>query len=111
MAFNSAKNLIAGITGASPAQFDNWRSAWRATVTSGSNESLLAFIAREQGLSEDVFVQKLAAAIGWPYLDLHQHTVPTDARNKISTKVAFQYSILPGGLSGRLAANCRERSV
>ncbi|MGO8767146.1 MAG: GspE/PulE family protein [Limisphaerales bacterium] len=95
MAFNSVKSLVASVAGGSPAQFDNWRKAWRAAVTGGSNDALLAFIAREQGLSEDAFVQKLASAIGWPYLDLHKHTVPSEARNKISTKVAFQYSILP----------------
>jgi type II secretion system protein E len=95
MAFSSAKNLVSSVVGGSPAQFDNWQTAWRAAVASGSNEALLTFIAREQGLSEDVFVQKLAAAIGLPYLDLPKHTVPTEARNKISTKIAFQYSILP----------------
>jgi len=95
MAFSSAKNLVASVVGASPAQFDNWRTAWRAAVASGSNESLLTFVAREQGLSEEVFTHKLADAIGWPCLDLPKHTVPNEARNKISTKIAFQYSILP----------------
>src|SRR6185369_13531196 len=34
-------------------------------------------------------------ALNWPYLDLPKVTVPAEARNRISTKVAFQYSILP----------------
>ncbi len=46
-------------------------------------------------MAEDVFLQRLAASLGWPYLDLPKLTVPTEARNKISTKVAFQYSVLP----------------
>ena len=100
MAFGPAKNLIATVSGATPARFDDWRKAWRAAATGGSTEPLLTFIARESGMAEDVFLQKLAAAIGWPFVDLHKHTVPTEARNKISTKVAFQYSVLPAAVNG-----------
>jgi type II secretion system protein E len=100
MAFSSAKNLIATVADATPAQFDDWRKAWRAATTGGSTEPLLTFIARERGLAEDVFLQKLAGAIGWPFIDLHKHTVPAEARNKISTKVAFQYSVLPAAVNG-----------
>jgi len=99
MAFNSAKNLITTAAEATPAQFDDWRKAWRAAATGGSTEPLLTFIARERGVAEDVFLQKLAAAIGWPFVDLHKHTVPAEARNKISTKVAFQYSVLPAAVN------------
>jgi type II secretion system protein E len=100
MAFSSAKNLIATVADATPAQFDDWRKAWHTAATGGSTEPLLTFIARERGVAEDVFLQKLAAAIGWPFVDLHKHTVPAEARNKISTKVAFQYSVLPTAVNG-----------
>ena len=40
-------------------------------------------------------MQKLAGVLGWPFLELRSVTIPTEARNKISTKVAFQYSVLP----------------
>jgi len=76
-------------------QFDEWNKAWKVAVESGSQESLLAFICRERGLAEDVFLQKLAQAMNWPYLDLPKLKVPAEARNRISTKVAFQYSVLP----------------
>ncbi len=99
MAFSSAKNLIATVADATPKQFDDWRKSWRAATTGGSTEPLLTFIARERGVAEDVFLQKLAAAIGWPFIDLHKHTVPVEARNKISTKVAFQYSVLPAAVN------------
>jgi len=46
-------------------------------------------------LTEEGFLQRLAQALNWPYLDLPKVTVPAEARNRISTKVAFQYSILP----------------
>jgi type II secretion system protein E len=100
MAFSSAKNLIATVADATPRQFDDWRKSWRAATTGGSIEPLLTFVARERGVAEDIFLQKLAAAIGWPFIDLHKHTVPPEARNKISTKVAFQYSVLPAAVNG-----------
>jgi hypothetical protein len=95
MGFSSIKNLVASVAEATPAQFDDWRKAWRAAVDNGSTESLLTFIARERGVAEDVFLQRLATALGWPYVDLHKHTIPPEARNKLSTKVAFQYSSCP----------------
>ncbi len=80
---------------ATPAQFDEWNKAWKVAVANGSQETLLAFICRERGLAEDVFLQKLAQALNWPYLDLPKTSVAAEARNRISTKVAFQYSVLP----------------
>jgi type II secretion system protein E len=100
MAFSSAKNLVASVVEASPAQFDDWRAAWRNSVNGGSTEPLLTFIARERGVAEDVFMQKLAVAVGWPFLDLPKHVVPAEARNKISTKIAFQYSVFPAAVNG-----------
>jgi len=99
MGFSSVKNLVASVTEATPVQFDEWRKAWHAAAANGSTEPLLAFIARERGLAEEVFLQKLATALDWPYVDLHQHTIPPEARNKISTKVAFQYSVLPAAVN------------
>ncbi len=55
---------------ATPEQFDEWNKAWKVAVASGSQETLLAFICRERGLAEDVFLQQLAQALNWPYLDL-----------------------------------------
>ena len=96
---------------ATPEQFDEWSKAWKVAVASGSQETLLAFICRERGLAEDVFLQQLAQALNWPYLDLPKLTVPAEARNRISTKVAFQYSVLPTQVSGRHAAGGREQPV
>jgi type II secretion system protein E len=98
MAFSSAKNLIASVAEATPGQFDDWRKSWRTATDAGSAEPLLSFVARERGVAEDVFTQRLAATLGWPYLDLPKLAIPTEARNKVSTKVAFQYSVLPTAL-------------
>src|SRR5215469_12702968 len=95
MPFISLKQFLARMDLATPAQFDEWSKAWKVAQASGSQEPLLAFICRERGLAEDVFLQKLAQALNWPFLDLPKLKVPAEARNRISTKVAFQYSVLP----------------
>ena len=95
MGFSPVKNLVASVADATPVQFDDWRKAWRAAANNGSAEPLLGFVARERGVAEDAFLQKLGQTLGWPFLDLPKHTTPPEARNKISTKIAFQYSVLP----------------
>jgi type II secretory ATPase GspE/PulE/Tfp pilus assembly ATPase PilB-like protein len=95
MAFISLKQFLGQMGLGTPAQFDEWAKSWRIAVESGSTESLLAFICRERGLTEELFLQQLAQALKWPYLDLPKLKIPAEARNRISTKVAFQYSILP----------------
>jgi len=95
MAFASIKNLLAQHGLATPPQYEEWSKAWRLAVEGGSQDSLLSFIARERGISEEIFLQELAKALGWPYLDLPKTEVSAEARKKISTKVAFQYLVLP----------------
>ncbi len=95
MSFSPVRNLVATVAEASPAQFDDWRKSWRAASEAGSAEPLLTFVARERGVAEDVFMQRLAAALKWPYLDLPKLSIENETRNKISTKIAFQYFVLP----------------
>src|SRR6185436_7231061 len=98
MSYVSLKNLLAQAALATAPQYEDWSRAWRVAVNNGSQESLLDFISRESGVSDEVFLQKLADVLGWPFLDLRKGTIPTEARNKISTKVAFQYLVLPTDL-------------
>jgi type II secretion system protein E len=95
MAFSSVRNLVATVADTSPTQVDDWRKSWRTATDGGSTEPLLTFVARERGVAEDVFLQRLASALGWPYLDLPKLNIETAIRSKISTKIAFQYSVLP----------------
>jgi type II secretion system protein E len=95
MAFSSVRNLVATVAETSPTQVDDWRKSWRQATDGGSTEPLLTFVARERGVAEDVFLQRLASALIWPYLDLPKLTIEPSVRAKISTKVAFQYSVLP----------------
>ena len=99
MAFSPVRNLVATVADASPAQFDDWRKSWRTAADAGSAEPLLTFVARERGMAEDLFIQKLATALGWPYLDLPKLTVENEVRGKLSTKIAFQYFVLPVALN------------
>src|SRR5512137_646978 len=99
MSFSSVKNLFATVVGATPAEVADLRKTWQVAAENGSQESLLAFICRERGVAEDVFLQRLAAALNWPYLELAKLTVQPEARNRISTKVAFQYSVLPTAMN------------
>ena len=95
MAHVSLKSIIAEATKATPQQFEDWQKAWRMAASSGSQESLLEFVCREVGLSEEAFLQQLAGVLKWPFVDLKKQNVPTEAKNKISTKVAFQYYAVP----------------
>src|SRR5947207_1103169 len=91
----AVKDIFAQGGLASHDQFDEWTQAWRVAAESGSQERILAFFSRERGLSEEVFLRQLAHAFGWPYVDLPKLAVSPEARQKISTKVAFQFFVLP----------------
>jgi len=95
MAHVSLKNIIAEATKATPQRFEDWQKGWRLAAANGSQDSLLEFVCREAGLSEETFLQQLAEVLKWPFVDLKKQTVPTEAKNKISTKVAFQYYAVP----------------
>ena len=95
MAFVSLKNIVADATRATPQQVDDWQKSWRTAVTGGSQDSMLEFVCREAGLSEETFLQQLAVVLKWPFVDLRKVNVPIEAKNKISTKVAFQYWAVP----------------
>ncbi len=91
----SIKHLLAQHALATPEEFDTWKKAWQIAVEGGSQDTLLGFIAREKGQTEDVFLQNLATALKWPFVELKKLEVSPEARQRISTKVAFQYSIIP----------------
>jgi type II secretion system protein E len=95
MAFKSIKKVLAEAGLVSVEHFDGLSKSWRVAVENGSQESLLVFLCRERGLGEEQFLQHLARVLGWPFLELPKITVPNEVRQKISTKVAFQFTVLP----------------
>lgn len=95
MAFVSIKKVFEGAGLASVDQFDQWRKDWSLAVEAGSEETMLEFFGREAGLGQEEFVKRLAEELGWEAIDLPALEIPTDARERISTKVAFQHFVMP----------------
>jgi type II secretion system protein E len=102
MPFASISNVFASAELASPERFSALRKAWRVTVENGAQESLLAFVARESGLTEEILLQRLSTILGWPFIDLPRLNIPAEARQRISTKVAFQHLALPTAVNEKL---------
>ncbi len=76
-------------------QLTNWLKEWRVSVDNGSEENLMTFLAREMGVSDEVFTEKLAGALDWPVVNLRDRDIPVSAMERVSTKVAFQYKVFP----------------
>ncbi len=95
MSLKSIKSILAQAGLATPEQFSEWSKAWRVAVENGSSESLFTFFSREGGLSEEVFLQRLATELKWPYLDQSKLVVTGEAQKRLATKIAFQYGALP----------------
>jgi type II secretion system protein E len=98
MPFVTLKDFLDRAGLATPAEFDELGKAWRVAVNSGSQETLLSFIARERGVAEDVFLKQLADALGWSYVDLPKLSIGPEVRNKLVPKVAFQHTVIPTAL-------------
>ncbi|MBM3877739.1 MAG: type II/IV secretion system protein, partial [Verrucomicrobia bacterium] len=95
MGFTSIKSVFARASLATESQFDTWSKAWRATAHAGAAETMLAYMCRESGLTEEAFLQKLGGALDLPTCDLAHATIEPEARDKIATKVAFQHAVMP----------------
>ncbi len=95
MAFVSIKKVFEGAGLASADQFDQWREDWNLAVEAGSTETMLEFFGREAGLGQDEFVRRLAEELGWEAVDLPALDIPVEARERITTKVAFQHFVMP----------------
>jgi general secretion pathway protein E/type IV pilus assembly protein PilB len=91
----SVNKILSEAADCSVEQVQTWNKAWQTAVENGSQETLIEFICRERGISQDQFLQKLAKLLNYPYLELSKISIPTEARNRISTKVAFQYTVMP----------------
>ncbi len=95
MAIRSVKEILSSAGIAAQGQFEMRKASWRASRDNGNQETLLAFMGREAGFSEEQTLQKLATEMGWPFVDLARIPPSPEAQKKISTKVAFQYVIFP----------------
>lgn len=95
MAYTSIQQVFAQAGLAQADLLQQWHKAWQLAVENGSTEPMMAFFSRELGISEDQFLQKLAKVLNWKYVDLPRLSIAPEARQKISTKVAFQHVVMP----------------
>ena len=109
MAFASLQSILERAGLATRDQFTSWSDNWRKLAAAGDVEPQLAFFAKEGGLSEEQFLQRLASALGWPFLEAAKLTVSNDVRKRVSTKTAFQFAVLPAGIeNGVLQLACHN---
>ncbi len=95
MAYLALKQLLGQALEIPPEPVDDLIRSWRVAAENGSQESFPAFVARERGLSEEALLRRLAKALNWPFLELGRLNIPAEARKGLSTKVAFQYTVMP----------------
>ena len=95
MALTSIKQILADADLASPGEFSDWTKEWRTAAENGSDEPLLGFFAREKGLTEEVFLERLAKAMSLRFVEPAELNPSNDARKRVTTKVAFQHFVLP----------------
>ena len=98
MAVATLVNLFEEAGLATRDEFAMWLKAWRTSVDSGGTDSMLTFFAREKGLSDDEYLDKLAAMLHWERVDVLHAEVSREASTRISPKVAFQYTVIPVAL-------------
>ncbi len=108
MASLSVKNVLLKAALVADEQFGPWRERWRAAMETGNPEERTRFFAQEYGFGEEVFLQRLAQTLGWPYLDLKRLNFSAKSEGikelcqKITTKVAFQYTVMPTRLENNV---------
>lgn len=95
MAITSLINLFEESDLASREEFSLWLKSWKASIDSGATDSMLSFFAREKGVAEDQYLDKVAKAIGLERADISQIDITREASLKVSPKLAFQYTVMP----------------
>lgn len=79
-------------------EFSHWLRAWRASIDGGATDSMLSFFAREKGVSEDEYLDKVARILNWERVDILLVDISREASMKLSPKVAFQFTVMPVSL-------------
>ena len=96
MAYTSFKDFCVATQMADEDQFDEWQSDWRRErAESDLDESLPAFLCKRSGKSEDDFLEYVSEAYDWERVQLSEVKPTTEARRRISSKVASQHRVVP----------------
>ncbi len=100
MAIASIKSLLSKASLVTADQFDLWRREWVAEPESeGKARTLLRHVQQRLELTDEVFLQRLAGALGWPFLERvsvpQEEDAKRELRRRLSPKTAFQYQVVP----------------
>ena len=96
MAYTSFKDFCVATQMAGEDQFDEWQSDWRRErAESDLEDSLPAFLCKRSGKSEDDFLKCVSEAYDWERVQLSEVKPTTEARRRISSKVASQHRVVP----------------
>ena len=117
MAIVSIKTLLERHNLATPRQFDDWNKAWRRGRRGRlAGDRCWRSSRGKRADSRRFSSRRWPRRLGWPFIDLAKTEVPLEARKRISTKVAFQYFVLPvavreGPTAGRGEQPLRRRDA
>ena len=96
MAYASFKDFCVASKLAQGDQFDEWRSDWgRERSENGLADSLPEFFCKRSGKSEADFLSLVGKAFDWETINLSEVKPETEARLKISSKVANDHKVIP----------------
>ena len=96
MAYTSFRDFCVATQMAGEEQFDEWQSDWRRErAESDLEDSLPAFLCKRSGKSEDDFLECVSEAYDWERVQLSEVKPTTEARRRISSKVASQHRVVP----------------
>ena len=96
MAYTSFKDFCVASKLAQAGQIDEWRTDWeRERSENGLVDSFPVFISRRSGKSEADLLSLVGKAFDWNIINLSEVKPTTEARRKISSKVASQHKVLP----------------
>ena len=96
MAYTSFKDFCVATQMAGEDQFDEWQSDWRRErAESDLEDSLPTFLCKRSGKSEDDFLEYVSEAYDWERVQLSEVKPTTEARRRISSKVASQHRVVP----------------
>ena len=63
-------------------EFKEWTKEWRTAAENGSEEPLLGFFAREKGLTEETFLERLAEAMELRFVEPAELNPSNEARKR-----------------------------
>ena len=97
MAYASFKQFCIAAHLAREDDWDALMADWRRErAEDGLVDAFPVYLCRRNNISEIDYLKRVGEAFDWGSIDLSEVKPSVEARRKISSKVASQYSVLPG---------------